>query len=201
MPFIGSKNLFKFDWGSLWSNKIDYFEYQINQIGKKYPILCDSLGYFIGMAENAISYVNYAISQNAKENLYFAVSHRRIKESDTFFDLYNPINIVVDSRVRDISEYIKHMVINNINPWEDIKKHFLTTRYSYLEWQLLYGRLLFPTYYFDKYELIVSGDCAEEDIVSLISNTKDYEKFLYDFYIFSKNYVNIPGIDWIIKRG
>ena len=45
------------DYLNLWSEKIDYYEYQISQVGKKYPLLCDSLSYFIGMGENAISYL------------------------------------------------------------------------------------------------------------------------------------------------
>ena len=32
------KSLIRDNWDILWSKKIDYFEYQINQIGKKYPI-------------------------------------------------------------------------------------------------------------------------------------------------------------------
>ena len=51
------KRLYRNDWIQLWSDKIDYYEYQINQFGKDYPILCDSLSYYIGLGENAISYL------------------------------------------------------------------------------------------------------------------------------------------------
>ena len=51
------KVLVRGDWTKLLSEKIDYLEYQLSHIGKKYPLLVDSFSYFIGMAENAISYI------------------------------------------------------------------------------------------------------------------------------------------------
>ena len=50
------KELIRERWNVLWERKIDYLEYQIKQIGLKYPELVDSFSYFVGMAENAISY-------------------------------------------------------------------------------------------------------------------------------------------------
>ena len=50
--------LIRNNWGDLWSSKIDYFEYQISQIGKDKRIILDSFSYYIGLAEIAISYVN-----------------------------------------------------------------------------------------------------------------------------------------------
>ena len=73
------KILTRNNWNILWSNKIDYFEYQINQMGKKYPILVDTFAYFTGLAENAISYVKYTTletqietSDNASSYLFFS---------------------------------------------------------------------------------------------------------------------------------
>ena len=38
------------NWGELWSKKIDYFEEQISQVGKNYPLVRESINYFIGLA-------------------------------------------------------------------------------------------------------------------------------------------------------
>ena len=66
-------------WPILWSNKIDYLEYQINEMGKRYPMLVDSFNYFVGMAENAISYANDTIRET-KPTIYDkeVVSHIHI---------------------------------------------------------------------------------------------------------------------------
>ena len=74
-----NSNLYRNNWGELWSKKIDYFEYQIKELGKDKQIVLDSFSYYIGLAENAISYVNkinkvIGISNNDPITL----SHRRI---------------------------------------------------------------------------------------------------------------------------
>ena len=44
-------------WELLWESKIDYYELQVRENEKKYPLIRESFNYFIGMAENAISYL------------------------------------------------------------------------------------------------------------------------------------------------
>ena len=72
-----SKSLYKeninVNWGVLWSNKIDYLEDLINENGKKYPLIVDSFNYFVGMAENAISYFNSIVIDS---NYKYVVSHK-----------------------------------------------------------------------------------------------------------------------------
>ena len=46
------------NWSSLWSEKIDYIEYQIVERGKEHKIINATIDYYVGMAENAISYFN-----------------------------------------------------------------------------------------------------------------------------------------------
>ncbi|MBQ9854540.1 MAG: hypothetical protein IJO57_05890, partial [Bacilli bacterium] len=98
------------NWGMLWSNKIDYLEDLINENGKKYPLIVDSFNYFVGMAENAISYFNSIITDN---NYKYVISHKTIRWRDTVEALYNPLNIIFDYKVRDIAEYIKNSFFNN----------------------------------------------------------------------------------------
>ena len=100
------KILLRDDWIKLWTEKIDYYEYQISQLGKKYPILCNSLSYFIGIGENAISYL---INNQSKSTKRLVVSHRRIDMSENISEFYNPLNFIIDCRSRDIAEYIKNI--------------------------------------------------------------------------------------------
>ena len=51
---IYSKSNSREKWISLWSDHIDYIEYQINELSNKYPTLSKYIYYYIGLAENAI---------------------------------------------------------------------------------------------------------------------------------------------------
>ena len=140
------KSLVRNDWIKLWSEKIDYYEYQISQVGKKYPLLCDSLSYFIGMGENAISYL--VNNLDSKTNVNLVVSHKRIYQESGSLNFYDPLNFVVDSRVRDVAEFIKETFYNKTLNLYDLKSYFNMANLNKNEYILLLGRLLFPTYYF-----------------------------------------------------
>lgn len=194
------KSLLRNDWVKLWSNKIDYYEYQISQLGKKYPILCDSLSYFIGLGENAISY----IINNSKDNNNSMpiVSHKRIRIDDGSFEFYNPLNFVIDSRVRDVAEYIKNCFINDKLDFYEIKSYFNVSNFTSDEYMLLFARLLFPTFYFDMYDEIINNSLNEEKIIKIIEKVYQYENILfsiYKFIVYEKK-VQLESIEWIIKR-
>ena len=101
--YLASKNihyddkLMRGNWGYLSMNKIDYLEYFTDHNYKKYPLVVDSFNYFVGMAENAISYVNYVVN-NIKPDYsdYGVISHDVISINDTVYCLYNPLNIIID---------------------------------------------------------------------------------------------------------
>ena len=60
------------------------------------------------MAENAISYINNTISNLKMEKSDVGVlSHDRFKLDDTVYSLYDPQNIIIDHKARDLAEYIK----------------------------------------------------------------------------------------------
>jgi spore coat protein YutH len=195
-----SKKLERYDWVKLWSEKIDYFEYQISHIGKKYPLLCECLSYFIGIGENAISYVKNTMLElkpTALDNL--CVSHKRIKSDFTMFDLYNPIYLVIDYNIRDLSEYIKSNFFAGKEIWNELDIYFKNNKLSPYSLRLLYGRLLYPSFFFDIYEQIVEGNLKEETILSIVSKIEKYEQFLNDFYQYINVNNNIPPVSWINK--
>ena len=110
---ISYKNeLMRSNWANLWSQKLDYLEYHQEQNKKKYPILSESFNYFLGMAENAISYLNNIISNYKIEKTDIGViSHEKFKLDDTIYSLYDPQNIIIDHKARDIAEYIKQLTM------------------------------------------------------------------------------------------
>lgn len=194
------KILTRNNWNILWSNKIDYFEYQINQMGKKYPILVDTFAYFTGLAENAISYVKYTTLETqieTSDNPF--ISHRKI--NNTIEPLYNPLNIILDHKSRDIAEYIKLSFLNkNTNIYQELDSYFSNNYYSEYGLRLLYARIIYPSFYFDMYEQIIQGLRKESDLLNIVSLLDDYELYLKEMYYYLKKYHNIPEIDWITKK-
>lgn len=186
------------NWGYLWSNKIDYLEDLINENGKKYPLIVDSFNYFVGMAENAISYFN---SVNLDNNYKFVVSHKIIRFNDTVEVLYNPLNITFDYRVRDVAEYIKNSFFNkNYNIFNELLVYLHNNYLSLMEVKLLVSRLFYPSFYFDMYEDILIENQEEKIILSVISKLDEYEDYLTNVISFFKLYYDIDEIEWIKKR-
>ena len=106
------------NWLGLWSNKIDYLEYQVSQFGKKYMLIRDSFSYYIGLAENAIQFL-----KGLNQNVILTVSHLRIKKDYTMYDLYNPLEFIIDTRVRDLAEYYKQRFYSNNLNYLNIEKN------------------------------------------------------------------------------
>lgn len=179
-------------WGKLWSIKIDYIEYQLKHLKNSYPLINDSVNYYIGMAENAISYFNMLNVSNVP--LYF--SHRRIDINN----LYNPIELVIDYKVRDISEYIKDNFIYGKMTIYDIKHYLSNLKLENIDCILLYVRLLYPSYYFDLYEEIINDKKKEEEIIKITNLSSSYEELLYEVYLIIRRKVNVLGISWINKK-
>lgn len=143
-------------------------------------MLCDSLSYFIGMGENAISYL--VNNLDSKSNVNLVVSHKRIYQERGSLNFYDPLNFVVDSRVRDVAEFIKETFYNKTLNLYDLKSYFNMANLNKNEYILLLGRLLFPTYYFDIYDDIINNGKSEELVINIIDRTDEYESLLNTIY-------------------
>lgn len=195
IPCSYYRNLDKSDWYKLWSHKIDYIEYQISQICKSYPIIRNSINYYIGLAENSISLLS---NINTKQD-WLVVSHRRINEKSKVHDLYNPINFILDSRVRDLSEFVKDIFFSDNIDFELIKKTVNDYKFNRDEAVLFFARMIFPTYYFDCYQEILFGNKIEKTLLLYIERAADYQIFLKNLYFFLRLNYDMPEIEWIIK--
>lgn len=185
----------KNDWGELWSKKIDYFEYQVNQFGVDFPIIKESFNYFVGLAENGIeAFNNFKI---AYTNL--TVCHRRLKVNDTLYELYNPLNFIYDIKSRDFSEYLKDYFVNNSDTFSLIENNLSLYNFNTYEMIMFYIRMLYPSFYFDLYESIIEKENDEIKIEDIIKKTSDYEVLLSDIYFLFNNYVKLPEVEWIKK--
>ena len=206
--YLASKNihyddkLMRGNWGYLWMNKIDYLEYFTDHNYKKYPLVVDSFNYFVGMAENAISYVNYVVN-NIKPDYsdYGVISHDVISINDTVYCLYNPLNIIIDHKARDVSEYIKNSFFNdNFKIFDELDEYFKYNYFSFYGISLILARVMYPSFYFDLYDQIINGRINESEILKITSRTNEYEEYLRDVFNYFKKFYQVKEINWIEKK-
>lgn len=198
----------RMNWANLWSSKVDYFEYHIGHLIKKYPYIYKTIDYYLGLAENAISYVK-DIKTPAS---LISICHRRIGVTSTLFDLYNPFNLVIDYKVRDVAEYIKSVffygenscvegVVNSENMIVDkcniiLERIFKKYIFDNEALKLLFARLLFPSYYFDLYENVIDNSLNENVISCIIKKSSAYEEFLKIILLKTP----IPYVEWLASK-
>lgn len=201
---IGSKKsiLYRNHWAELWSAKADYFEYQIRQLGKDKPIILNSFSYYIGLMENAIAYVNNTTKKyKLSVNEHITLQRKRVVFPNIALNYFNPIHYVIDIEVRDIASYFKSLFFNS---YEDL----FTEVYTYLKrrklgmlgYQLLYARLMYPSFYFDIYEKVMEGEMEESAILPIINKVEDYELFLRDMYQILFKFAPIERVEWIVNK-
>ena len=86
------KGVYKNNWKVLWENKIDYFENQVRGYAKEKKGILNTFSYYIGMAENAIEYIN-KVNQSEQISDFDKISicHRRIYCPNYELNYLNPI--------------------------------------------------------------------------------------------------------------
>lgn len=180
------------NWDYLWSMKIDYIEYQIRHFNNKYPLIQDSVNYYIGLSENAIKYFKMI----NKNNVLLYITHRRFNKDS--FD--NPLEFIIDYKVRDIAEYLKYCFFSDEKNIYEIKRYFKKINLGVIDYLLLYTRMLYPSFYFDKYDDIINNNQDENILLDIINRSMEYEELLYEIYLIIKRKTNIISITWINEK-
>lgn len=194
---ISISSLERKNWEILWQNKIDYYERQIKENEKKYPLIRESFDYFIGLAENAISYlVNTKLEIIPEINDKKVISHNNLEAS-----LSDPNNLILDHKARDVAEYIKYSYYNNNKMiFEELDEYFYYNYFSLYGMRILFSRVLYPSFYFELYDKIISGKTEENKLNTIISKINDYEIYLFNIYLHLRKYYDIPSIEWLNKK-
>ena len=177
-------------WKKLWSEKLDYYEMLLTQIEQKFPVLKESFYYYSGLNELSMNLLNYVDYNNIK----FHIAHKRI---DKNCDLYNPLNIIIDTKVRDIAEYIKKSFFNEELNENEIIQIIINNIIEKDEIILLIARLIYPSYYFDAYDDIYNEKSSERELNKIIKKNAIYEAFLKKIYNKIKHIYNLPQIEFL----
>ena len=193
------KTLMRSNWAILWSKKIDYLEYYYEQNYHKYPLLSESFNYFVGLSENAISYLNYSVNHFSSESVDIGViSHDKITLDDTTYALYDPLNIIIDHKSRDLAEYIKISFFNdNYSIFDELDQYFEHQYFSIYGIHLLLARIMYPSFYFELCDSILSQKLDESSILTITSRIEDYENYLKDIWNYFHKYYQIKDISWL----
>ncbi len=182
-------------WGDLWSEKIDYFEYQMNQFGIKYPNIRESFAYFVGLAEVGISLFYTYYNEEEKTTLV----HKRLKNKNTLYHMYDPFNFVIDYKVRDIAEFLKSLYLDGENIKPLIHKYIFEGNLSNYEKIMFFIRMFYPSFYFDVYENIMNNQSDDAKLKEVVEKTKNYDKILNFIYNELNTMINLPYISWLKK--
>ena len=190
----GLKSLLRTNWVSLWSSKVDYIEYQMGHLIKKYPFLNNTIDYYLGLCENAITYIKN-LKMFSDYKIPIGISHKRIIKDATLFDLYNPLNLILDYKVRNIAEYLKDAFFKDEDVNYILNIVYKNFWFDKLNLSLLVARLLYPSYYFDLFEEIIDKELDENIIFPLTKKSSKYEEFI-DLII--KN-CNLQNLQWLSR--
>lgn len=193
-------NLYRNDWASLWSIKIDYIEDQMSRV-KMDKTTIKSINYYIGLAENAIYYVN---NTNKKYKLSLedsiVLSHKRIYYPNYGLNYLNPLSFIFDLEVRDIAEYLKSCFFAQEDALLELKTYLKSKRLTNYSYNMLFARLLYPSYYFDVYERVVNNNENSEKLIDIILKLDEYETFLKKAYKEISLYAPLEDISWLIYQ-
>lgn len=196
-----NSKIYRNNWENLWMQKVDYFEYQIRELGLDKQVIKNSFSYYIGLAENAISYVHNVKLKYPSQGT-IVLSHRRIFYPNYKLNYLNPLSFIFDLEVRDIAEYLKAMFFSDDDEsevLEELKSFLKIKRLTIYEYNMLYARLLYPSYYFDIYEEVMNKERSEEDLLKIISKNENFEEFLKKAYLEITKYAILEKVEWIIN--
>lgn len=186
------------NWGKLWSDRLDYYEIQLRELGINYQTVLNSYGMFSGLAENAILYFNMTMNKfNDAEVI--GIVHNRMKYPCYLIDYNNPLNFVIDYNIRDIAEYIKAYMISDDYELENVFILLDRLNINSKMFNLLYSRLMYPTFYFDVYDKIILDDGKDSDIIESVNVVDRYLEMLNQIYLRYKDKYNMFNVEWLNK--
>ena len=181
------------DWATLWKNKVDIFEEEVSELNNDYPLVLESFDYYVGLAENAISYFIDALELNEKPKI--TLCHKRLLKIVYSGFINNPLTFAFDYEVRDVAEYIKVKFFEDSLNFDEISN--VINQYNKVSLMMLFSRLLYPSYYFDTVKQIFINEIEEKELLKYINRLNEYQDLLIDIYNLINKKVNIPVIEWL----
>ena len=196
--FTNTKTSAISNWANLWSNRIDYYENQVEELIKE-PNIKYALQYYIGLTEIAISYCNNLNELYTNNELTYTISHKTMKSPVSYLDYYNPLNMIKDIEVRDLAEYFKMSYFNDVLTESELLSLIDSLRFNEAMSNYFFLRLLYPSYFFNLYDEYIESKELNDEIFECIKKSKDYESLLLKVYSRLKTNNDIKINIWFFK--
>lgn len=182
LKFIDIEYDLKDDFYLLWTSKIDYLESLLFN-GTDNALLAYSFDYFVGIAEMLLMF--YRDNKNDSGGTYLV--HRLFNNLSTV-DFYNPLNLVVGDKYKDIAFFIRLT-----NDWDLLFE--ILNDISYKDKVVLFVRMTFPFEYFRFVYKYVNNRVVDDELIKIVSNIELYEDYLLKI----EQLFNIRLFDFIKK--
>lgn len=176
-----------------WCVKVDKFEKFISVKNESvYLVKREYYDYFVGLSENAISYVKYIVNTNI---ISIGFIYSGIDSRCTLYDLYNPFNIKEGPIMFSVADYLKSIERINVEIIDYILKEL---KPNYNDFILLISKMLFPMFFYDlfKYDEEKNNQKVFKSLYIDCVNLENKIKYLY--YYIRKRHKNMPYIEWIM---
>lgn len=186
--FVDLKNLL-----STWKSRIEYIEKDMIS-----TLRIDSVYYnknlevtlfCLGIAQNAIQYLNDIILDYDDKIENITITHKRMSDLNSF-DFFNPLNFIEDHPIRDIVDLYQNNFITFTEFVSFVEYYQLDNKTA----SLFMARLLYPAKVFDLLE--ENANKKETGFRIQYNIQKELCKFK-KIYLFLKEKYNIRPINWL----
>lgn len=184
-----SKNIYEENELENMIKKADKYEKSAFGFNHEYSKIQTIYNYYIGLAENAISYL-YETKKVCKETKK-CLSHLKI--SKKIGSLIDVTNLSLNYKLSDFAQFIQLLMIND-EPWEHIFKKYIEIEKLNLtefDYRYLYSKIIYPYYVFNE-----KVEVNQNDAITKIKRMEDNFKKIY---LLISEICNLPLIDWIGK--
>lgn len=187
------KYILRNNWSKFWTERVDYIELKISEYKDINKKIISCIDYNIGLMEIAVQLL-LEVQNNEK-----VINHIRIKKNMTLLEFYDPSNLVLDTKSRNLCEYYRNIIDNDITSVIKIDLSNLNIN----EKKLFFIRFLYNTTFFDLLSLLdTEGETKRsEKILSKINkqieNIEINEEIIKKIY--DKKFKNYFSIEWLKK--
>lgn len=168
-------------WGTLWSNRVDYYLEQLKEVVDINEIKY-AMDYYISLAEIAISYFNNLEEIYKSSELTYTISHHITSSPVSKYELYNPSNMCKDLIVRDVAEYIKASFFEDILTNNEILNLIDRVNLNEQLANYLLVRLIYPSYLFKIYDKYIETKEIDRKFYEYMKKSREYEHLLANIY-------------------
>jgi len=178
-----------------WICKIDSVKELVKQYAysfKHNPELVSLIYYYTGLGENCINILNEILSIHKEASIMMGLALEHTI-TDYVYDLLNPMNYVMSSRMRHIVYLLRSQLLSY-----DMLEQLLESYYfDVYEILYFYARLFFPSHFFNE---ILSQQMTKERIEEYFLYIEKERKMYVEVTRILSFYVSLPKISWINRK-